>query len=231
MRWMPLPVCALMLLSGCGQNAAETPKLAILPNKDSSTSSEPKTNAVPQAKNDGVVAKKVGPEVVVKKEEAPQPNLGAFDPEDAEKTLHWLVANLAKVRGVPAGDEAAVKQAWEAYNRTIQPAGKQKLQIRWVLSVDSLVRKDGVVLQTVKSADDSLCHGLRVKPSVQPTPSFESFVLEIPTASRANLSSGAKVVLTGAVELIETHPRTAHTANVPYWFHIRVSDHAVAPLK
>ena len=32
---MPLPVCALMLLSGCGQNAAETPKLAILPNGNS----------------------------------------------------------------------------------------------------------------------------------------------------------------------------------------------------
>src|SRR5271166_2989552 len=139
MRWLLVSACALLCLSGCGGNSPEPPKLTINSSKNETTPGAKKNPGAGEVKKDRTPeTNKGGQAVDVKKQADPPTNLGAFDREDARKTLHWLAANLAPARAASPGDEAA----WKKYDETVRSAYKEK--VSWTLPVDSTTA-EGVV--------------------------------------------------------------------------------------
>jgi hypothetical protein len=218
MRCFLTPLCVLLLLSGCGKNPAEQP--AAIKTSQNRGTSEGKADNTSSAEKDRGIA-------VAKKNDPTAPAASAFDANDAPRTLHWLVANLARVRAVPGEDLAAVDRAWEEYTRAVKSALKQKVQ--WVLPVES-VTPEGVILEPLKSPDDAACKGLRLQPARQ-VGGFETFVLAVPAARGKAFRPGERVVVTGVVEQIATVPGRSRHSDPAREFDVRLSDYTVTPVK
>jgi hypothetical protein len=170
MRAVPLLVCALLVLVGCGKKS-DPPPANLSPGGETSTAKGKK------GKNDGSSGntntqgdsdKKKGDGT---KQDSASDGL-AFDPKDAQKTLTWLIKRFDKVR--TAKDGPARAEAWKAYTHEVKAAAKQK--IIWAFEVDQLIQDDStagypmVVLKTMKSHADTAYRGLRLAPSRQPGP-------------------------------------------------------------
>jgi hypothetical protein len=227
MRWLLAAAWALLILSGCGRNAADPPTASLKGGKDGVNPEANKKNN-PERKNDTAAPEVKKAVASAPKKEGVPVVLGAgFDPDDARRTLHWLTASLAKVRALPPDDAAALDREWESYTRALKAADKQK--IRWVLPVES-VTAEGVLLETLTSPDDPACNGMRLKPHKQPV-GYTSFILEAPAARRSALRPGERVTVTGVVEAIETEPGRRHYNARHYGFNVRLSGIALAPGK
>src|SRR5438105_2942889 len=112
MRSLLLPVWALLILAGCGRNAADPPTAAIKGSKEGANPDANKKD-IPEGKKDATVPEVKKPVATEpKKEDLPVARDPAFDPNDVQRTLHWLTASLVKVRALSPDDPTAVDREW-----------------------------------------------------------------------------------------------------------------------
>jgi len=203
MRAASILACALLLLAGCKKSADPPPAALTSPdnsNPDPNKGKQAKGGKDPSANKNGGKAdpgKQKGNNGGTK---AVQPEADglAFDPQDPQKTLTWLVKRSAQSRSAPG--DAAARQAYEA---AVKAAENQK--IHWTLKVVRLYSlgvdpaKKGVVLETVKSPAEARC-SLRVALSPDPEIGTVKFAL-LPPAG-AEFRPGDRVTVAGVVDRV-----------------------------
>jgi hypothetical protein len=227
MRYVLVPACALLLLSGCGRNPADPPQAAINSGRDKSP---------PDGKQQGSSSsdKEKGPDATKGTPQGKQPGgtpsgASTFGPADARRTLDWLIHHFAKVRATRPDDPNALEREWGDFTRALKAAHKQK--VSWTVPLYSVEQK-GVVANWVKSDGDPACKGLRVLPDQQPA-DFVRLLLEVPGGVKSGqFHSGDQVLITGVVERIEMDvPGKSPAHAKTYGFHVRLSDYTIRPRK
>jgi hypothetical protein len=196
MRAISLLVCALLLLAGCKKG--ESPPQAAL-NQPDGSGSDANKDKQSKGKNkpggqDGS-GKQKGNTDSGAKGTKPEADGLAFDPQDPQKTLTWLIKRSEKLRSTPTD-----AQARQAYESAVKAAEKQKVQ--WTLKVDSLSDDPkGVVLKAVESPAEPKC-SLHVAPKKDPDDPFTTSTLTAPAG--IEFRRGDRVTVTGVIERIET---------------------------
>jgi hypothetical protein len=223
MRYLLVSACALLLLSGCGRNPADTPQAAITPGR---------AKTPPEGKQKGPSPSDKGKGVQTPQGKQPGGTQGeprAFDSADARKTLDGLIRDFAKVRATRPDDPNALERKWGDFAHALKAAQKQK--VTWTVPLYSVEAK-GVVADWVKSDADPACKGLRVLPDRQPA-DFVRLLLEVPGGVMpGQFRSGDPVIITGVVERIEMDVPGKSSAHAKsYGFHVRLSDFHISPMK